>query len=94
MAFVESFADFFGDFGVICIANGITFTGILDMPDSEYTLGHGMVQSREFKLTYQTSLVVLKGGDAISVGGVAYTVRSYPNTIDDGQLTEAMLSKA
>jgi hypothetical protein len=93
MAFVEDTSAFLLDFGVNCTAGSVSFLGILDMPDSEFAANIGMVQSRDYKLTYLTSAINLKGGDAISVNNVAYKVRSAPNTTDDGAFTEAMLSK-
>lgn len=90
----EDLAAFLADFGVTCVANGVTFSAIFDMPDSEFSIGNGSMQSREYKITYQTTAVTLKSTDAVMVNGTAYFVRSYPNTIDDGVWSEAMLSKS
>ena len=93
MAFVEDPSIFLNDFGVPCAANTVNFLGILDAVDEEFNIGGGSVQTRQYKLTYQTSIVTLRRQDSVTVNGVAYTVRNAPNTIDDGAWSEADLSK-
>ena len=94
MAFVEENSQYLADFGVSCVANGVTFLANFDMPDDDFNVGNSAFQSREYKLTYPTSIVTLKTADVVTVAGAAYFVRNYPNTIDDGVWSEAMLSKS
>lgn len=78
------------DFGVAVVCGSASGLGILDMPDE--TLG-GVAVSTEYQLTVQASVFsAAKRGDAISVGGVSYTVREYKK-LSDGALAVIKLSK-
>jgi hypothetical protein len=87
----EVLATFFADFGVSVTANGVTGLGILDMP-TETLLGD-QVLSTDYTLTARASeFGSLKYGDAVTIDGVAYTVREN-RLLDDGKLTEVSLSR-
>lgn len=93
MLIVEPLDAYLADFGVVCIAGPITFLGILDQPDELVELQHAGAHSREHELTYRTTAVVLVRNQAITVAGVAYTVREAPRQIDDGAFSRALLSR-
>lgn len=62
------------------------------MPDQEL-LG-GMVLSPEYSILYpSTQLVGLNSAEAVTVDGIAYTVKEKPKKTGDGTLTRASLSK-
>ena len=82
---------FLQDWGVPVVFGAIDATGILDEPTDE--LVGGMVITIDYKLTFATAdLPGLDAEDAITVNGVAYTVRRV-KTVSDGQFSEAILSK-
>lgn len=91
MAISESLDVFLADFGV-AVTDGVTATtGILDMP-SEVIAG-GMVITTDYSLTLKASVYpALKYGDALTVSGVAYTVREVRLT-DDGVFATVYLQK-
>lgn len=89
----EDLDAFLADFGLPCVAGVVSFTGILDQPDEVLNLTHADALSREYDLTYKTAAVTLTRGGALTVDGVAFTVREAPRQIDDGAFTRARLSK-
>jgi hypothetical protein len=91
MALTEDLSVFLGDFGVTCTSGATTALGILDMPGQ--ILADGMVISTDYQLTAKASdFGGLKYNDAITVDGVAYTVRD-TRLIDDGRFCEVSLMK-
>lgn len=89
----EDLSCYLDDFGVTCKKGTTTFIGILDMPDTVYDLGGMSMQSTEYKLTYRSADASLSNGDALTVDGVAYVVRSPADKLDDGLFSAAKLSK-
>nr|WP_295741529.1 hypothetical protein [uncultured Acidocella sp.] len=84
-------AVFMQDWGVPVQFGALATLGILDEPTDE--LVGGMVVTTDYKLTYPTAdLAGLDAQAAITVGGVAFTVRRV-KTLSDGQFSEAILSK-
>lgn len=91
MALTENLDVFLADFGVAVTDGTTTTTGVLDMP-SEVIAG-GMVITTDYALTVKASVYPnLKYGDALTVGGVSYTVREV-RAQDDGQFSIVYLSK-
>jgi hypothetical protein len=91
MPLTEDLGEFFNDFGVSCTAGAVSALGILDMP-SQVLVGD-QVLSTDYTLTAKASdFGSLVYGDAITVAGVAYTVRE-ARLIDDGALVELGLQK-
>lgn len=91
MAFTENLSVFLYDFGVPVVSGAYSGSGIIDMP-SEIIAG-GMVLTTDYQLTVNTSdFPTLARGDAITVEGVAYTVRE-ARMADDGKFTNVFLSK-
>jgi hypothetical protein len=91
MPLTENLGDFFNDFGVSCTAGAVTALGILDMPTQ--VLAGDQILSTDYTLTAKASdFGNLLYGDAITVAGVAYTVRE-ARLIDDGALVELGLQK-
>ena len=78
------------DFAVIAIAGSKSAKVLLDMPDT--LIGGGEVITTDYKITYKTNDLTLSYDTAIKVDGVNYTVKD-ARKIDDGQLSEAFLSK-
>lgn len=91
--FVESPDTFFDDFGLPCSKGATDFTALLDMPDTVFDVGGMSIQSSEYSLTFRTGEVSFAVGDAVTVEGVAYTVRSPANKLDDGIFSVVKLSK-
>ena len=91
MALSENLSAFLGDFGVSCTSGATTALGILDMPSQ--LIADSMVISTDYQLTAKASdFGGLKYNDAITVDGVAYTVRE-TRLIDDGRMCEVSLMK-
>ncbi len=91
MAISEDLNLFLDDFGVSCTAGAVTALGLLDMPTQ--VLAGEMVLSTDYTLTAKAaSFGSLKYGDAITVAGVAYTVRE-TRLVDDGAFVEIGLQK-
>lgn len=87
----EDLGLFLEDFGVTCTAGAVTAQGILDMPSQ--VVADGMVLTTDYKLTVRTvDFGSLLYGDGITVDGVNYQVREAMK-IDDGKMTELMLTK-
>lgn len=91
MPLTENLDGFLADFGVT-VTNGVTTTtGVLDMP-SEVIAG-GMVITTDYSLTIKASVYpTLKYNDALTVNGVAYTVREV-RLQDDGAFATVYLQK-
>lgn len=94
MAIVEDLDAFVEDFGVSCSAGGVSFTGLLDQPDELMDLQRITAHSRQYLLTYKTAAVTLTRDVAVTVAGVAYTVREAPRQVDDGAFSRVLLSRA
>lgn len=91
MPLTEDLGEFFNDFGVSCTAGAVTALGILDMPTQ--VLAGDQILSTDYTLMAKASdFGNLLYGDAITVAGVAYTVRE-ARLIDDGALVELGLQK-
>ena len=91
MPLTEDLGAFFNDFGVSCTAGAVSALGILDMPTQ--VLAGDQILSTDYTLTAKASdFGGLVYGDAITVAGVAYTVRE-ARLIDDGALVELGLQK-
>jgi hypothetical protein len=91
MALNEDLSVFLADFGVSCTSGATTALGILDMPSQ--LIADSMVISTDYQLTAKASdFGGLKYNDAITVDGVAYTVRE-TRLIDDGRMCEVSLMK-
>lgn len=85
-------AAFLTDFGKPVVCGAVTTTGILDMPGA-VQLGD-QVTSTDYALRYLTStLPDLDHDDALTVDGVAYTVR-FVLPVTDGKFSIATLQKA
>jgi hypothetical protein len=93
MAVVEDLAAFLADFGVPCSAGATSFTALLDQPDELMDLSRAGAHSRQYELTYRTAAVALTRGQAVTVNGLAYTVREAPRQVDDGTFSRALVSK-
>lgn len=85
--------DFLADFGVPCTAGSTSFVALLDQADELLDLTRVAAHSREYLITYRTSAVSLTRGQAVTVDGVAYTLREAPRQVDDGAFSRALLSK-
>lgn len=86
MALAEDLGVFLDDFGVSCTAGAVTALGILDMPSQ--VISGDMVLTTDYTLTAKASdFGSLIRGDAITVNGVAYTVRE-TMLIDDGSFVQ------
>jgi len=91
MALTESLDVFLADFGVSVTAGSVSGVGILDMPSQ--IVADGMVLTTDYVLTCKASdFGGLTYGAAITVNGVAYTVKETRLT-DDGAFVEIALSK-
>lgn len=90
---IEDLSGFLADFGVPCSRGATNFTGLLDMPDSDFDLGGISIQSTEYLLTYRSADITLDKGAALTVNAIAYLVRSSDNLLDDGMFSAAKLSK-
>lgn len=82
--------EFLADFGKTVVFNGTTVKGILDMPTE--VLSGNMVLSTDYQLTFKTSALALSYASAITVDGIAYTVKSV-RQVDDGTFSIADLQK-
>lgn len=82
---------FLNDFGVPVRFGSRSVTGILDMPTE--VLSGNMVLSTDYQLTFKTSALPGLGyNSAITVAGVAYTVKSV-RQVDDGSFSIADIQK-
>ncbi len=82
---------FLQDFGQPVVWGALSTIGTLDMPTQE-VLGHTILTT-DYRLIYDTAtLPGLDAGAAISVGGIAYVVRS-ARMLSDGVFSEAIMSK-
>lgn len=88
----EDTSIFFEEFGVDVVFGAYQASGLLDSP-TEVIGGRGL--SNQYRLEYVTAeLPGLVRGSAITVDGVAYTLREDPGLIGDGVMSEVMLSKS
>jgi hypothetical protein len=89
---IESLDAFLNDFGVAVVWNSVSGLAIFDLPD-QIVGGSGISISTEYQLTAKVSdYGNAKYGEAITVDGVAYTVRE--NTkLDDGKFCRITLQK-
>jgi hypothetical protein len=93
--FDESTAVFLADFGVPCTANGQAFTGLLDRPDTQLSIGEVTVMSTQYLLTAATADIAsanVREGTAITVDGQPYKAREL-RQVDDGVFTQIDLTK-
>lgn len=82
---------FLNDFGVPVRFGSKTASGILDMPTE--VLSGNMVLSTDYQLTFKTAALPGLGyNSAITVAGVAYTVKSV-RQVDDGSFSIADIQK-
>lgn len=92
--FAENPDVFLRDFGVLCVAGGKTFTGLLDTPDETLNMGGVNVLSTMYVCVVKSSDVAVAGvvtGTPITVNGAAYVVRDVLLQ-DDGVFTHLTLS--
>ena len=91
MALTEDLNIFVDDFGLSCTAGATTANGILDMPSQ--VISDGMVLTTDYTLTARASaFCTLIRGDAITVAGIAYTVRE-TMLVGDGAFVQIALQK-
>lgn len=91
MPLTEDLSVFFNEFAVTVSKGAVTGKGIFDSPTA--VMGDGSILSNEYMVTLQTSVFGTPlYGDAMTVDGVAYTVRD-SRLIDDGKLVEVFLAK-
>lgn len=87
----ENLDVFFGAFASDVVHGSVTGKGILDAPTN--VIADGMVLTTDYLLTVKTAQFSgAKYGDSITVDGTAYKVRE-ARQIDDGKLTEILLTK-
>lgn len=87
----ESPDAFLTDFGSNVVFGTLTVKGILDAPTE--VLSGNMVLSTDYQLTFKTAALPNLGyASAITVAGIAYTVKSV-RQIDDGTFSIADLQK-
>jgi hypothetical protein len=91
--FAEDLSVFMRDFGLVCLANSVTFTGLLDSPDELIGFQSADTQTRQYTLRYSSAAVTLRRKDLVQVAGVNYQVREVPDVLADGAFTRALLSK-
>ena len=93
--FTEGLDVFLADFGVPCVANGHTFTGLLDMPDETMNMAGVNVMSTMYVCTIKTSdglTASLASGTAITVNAAAYVIRDVV-LLEDGSFTQLAMSR-
>lgn len=91
MPLSEDLSVFLSDFGVSVTAGPVSGLGILDMPTQ--VIADGQVLSTDYALTCRADQFGnLLYGDAVTVGGVAYSVRE-TRRLDDGAFVEVALMK-
>jgi hypothetical protein len=86
---------FLSDFGLVCTANSVSFTGLLDQPGELLGLGQTEAVSIAAVLTCKTAdatAAALRSGVVVTVNGGQYAVRErLPE--DDGAFTKFTLRK-
>lgn len=96
--FKEDLDVFLREFGEPCIVAGrpdVPFLGIPEQPDVEVRAGGFNSKSTMHAVVVKTSIVAqlgIKFGTAMTVNGVAYTVRE-AEQLDDGAFSQLNLSK-
>lgn len=92
MTLSEDLDQFLNDFGSSCTAGAVSALGILDMP-GRVIGADGLVISTDYVLTAKASdFGGLLYGDAITVGGINYSVRE-TLPVDDGAFVEISLQR-
>lgn len=83
---------FLSDLGVPAVSGLMSGQVLLDKPDEDILNGNAV--SREYMITFALvdfpSLVI---NSAITVAGVAYTLREHPHVTDDGVFAVVRLKK-
>lgn len=90
MAFVETFAPLFADFGVAATLAGVAVRGILDV-DSPNEF-EAITQGPSF-LLQPTTAVTPAAGQALVVGSTSYIVRQVLKEPPDGALQRLVLAR-
>ncbi len=90
--FAEDLEVFLADFGLDCLADGVTFRGLLDEADRLVQMQRISVSADEYELTYLTGAVKLRREQLVTVGGRNFVVRELPQQIDDGAFSRATIS--
>ena len=94
MPFAEDPSLYLADFGVACVGPGaVAFTALLNQPDELVQLADVGAISRSYELTYPSAAITLQRASAVTVQGVAYSVREAPRQLSDGLFSSAMLTK-
>lgn len=86
---------FLRDFGVTCVANGFTFTGILDTPDQTMNMAGVNVMSTMYTVLCKTSDVTaaaITSGTSLTASAIAFRVRDVVLQ-DDGAFSQLTLSR-
>lgn len=87
----ENLDTFLSDFGVAVTWGLVSGLGILDEPDQ--IIGGGLAISTDYSLIVKTAdFGDAAFGDAMTVGGVSYTVREN-RKLDDGSFSRITLTK-
>jgi hypothetical protein len=87
--FAEDLTLFFADFGVTAVSGLVSAQVIFDALGMDILSGR--VQSTTYEMTYRTSdFPALAYGDSVTINGVVYQVHG-SNTLDDGQISKALL---
>ena len=91
MTFTEDLDSFFNDFKVDVFYDGVTYKGILEMPDE--IIADDRVLTTDYELTVKTTdLGGVQFNTEIKVDNIKYKVRSV-RKIDDGSLSIMSLMK-
>lgn len=93
--FAETPDVFLRDFGVPCVANAVSFTGVLDQPDDTLQMAGVNVLSTMYQLTVKAadvSAAALASGVTLTANGQAYVVRDVIS-LDDGAFFHITLSR-
>lgn len=91
MTLTENLDTFLQDMGLPVIWGSVSGLGLLDMPDD--VIAGGLAITTDYSLTVRTDLFGgLVRGNALTVGGIAYTVKEL-RRIGDGALARVLLSK-
>lgn len=85
---------FMSEDGLPCVFGAQSFLGILDQPAQVLDFEPAKVQTIEYELRFISAQASLSRGEAGTVGGVAFIVRSAPRPIGDGAFSLVTLTKA
>lgn len=83
----EDLTPLFEDFGTL--VNGVKC--IFEEPDESFGVGFDGVGTSSPRIFYPTGALALVAGQAITVKGRSFKVRTDPRKIDDGAITQAEL---